>query len=109
MSETLHSRFMDANIMVDQTDAYYLDITGNINWEICQIWEEEIKVAEVTCCQDIKAMDIYAAQLPDHLQNEQSSGLALALALVMVIQTLLKHWIEFGLLIEESQSVVFLH
>ena len=26
MSETLHSKFMDANTMVDQTDAYYLDI-----------------------------------------------------------------------------------
>ena len=105
MSETLHSRFMDANIMVDQTDAYYLDITGNINWEICQIWKEEIKVAEAMHCQSIKAMDIYAAWLPDHLQDEQSSPLALA----MVIQTPLKHWIEFGLLIEESQSVVFLH
>ena len=95
--------------MVDQTDAYYLNITCNVNWEICQIWKEEIKVAEATCCQDIKAMDIYAAQLPDHLQDEQSSGLALALALAMVIQTPLEHWIEFGLLIEENQSVVFLH
>ena len=109
MSETLCSRFMDVNTMVDQTDAYYLDITGNVNREICQIWEEEIKVAEAMPCQDIKAMDIYAAWLPDHLQDEQSSGSALALALAsaMVIQTPLKHWIEFGLLIEESQSVVF--
>ena len=61
------------------------------------------------CCQDIKAMDIYAAQFPDHLQDEQSSGLALALALVTVIQTPLEHWIKFGLLIEKSHSVVFLH
>ena len=36
MSENLCSRFMDANIMVDQTDAYYLDITSNVNQEICQ-------------------------------------------------------------------------
>ena len=60
-------------------------------------------------CRDIKAMDIYAAQLPDQLQDEQSSLSALALALAMVIQTPLEHWNEFGLLIEESQSVVFLH
>ena len=65
MAETLQSRFMDANTMVDQTDAYYLDITGSIYPEICQIWEEEIKVAEVMHCQNIKAMDIYAAHLPD--------------------------------------------
>ena len=107
MSETLHSRFMNANTMVDQTDAYYLDITGNVNREIYQIWEEEIRVAEAMCCWDIKAMDIYAAWLPDQLQDEQSS--LLVSASVTVIQTPLEHWIEFGLFIEESQSVVFLH
>ena len=75
---------MDANTMVDQTNAYYLDITGSINQEICQIWEEEIKVAEAMHCQNIKTMDIYAACLPDRLLDEQSmpsvghSALALA-------------------------------
>ena len=104
---------MDANTMADQTDAYYLDITGSINLEICQIWEEEIKVAEVMRCQNIKAMDIYAARLQDRLLDERStpsvgdlasaSALASAPASATLTKTSIEHWIEFGLLVEETQ------
>jgi hypothetical protein len=109
MAETLRSRFMDANTMVDQTDAYYLDITSSINREICQIWEEEIKVAEAMRCRNIKAMDIYAARLPDRLLDERStpsvwhSASASGPASATSTKTPIERWIEFGLLVEETQ------
>jgi len=83
--DNLCARYQDATTMSMQADAYYLDIAHLVDQEIIATWEDEVQAAEGLCQTDIKAIDIYAAQLPDRLAADTSamaSSHATALAII---------------------------
>ena len=96
ITENLHTRFIDATIMVGQADGYYLEITHTVNHATLTMWEDEVKEAERMRQTDVKVMDVYAARLPDWSTGELSILPAPALAPI-------DQWMEFSLLIEEIQ------
>ena len=84
--------------MVSQANIYYLDIVHTIDPAIPGMWDDDIKAAEWMRLTDIKVMNIYAAQLPDHLGVDPALALASALA-----SALTEQWMEFAILMEETQ------
>jgi Kyakuja-Dileera-Zisupton transposase len=100
MTDNLQARYMDATIMVRETDIYYHEVTRTVDRGIITVWAGEVKAAEVTRLTDIKVMDIYAARLTDGYPRATPSASASGSA---TSTAPMDRWIEFALLVEEMQ------
>jgi Kyakuja-Dileera-Zisupton transposase len=121
MTETLRIKFHDANDMVTQADEYYSKIVQNIEPVTLMLWDEEIRQAEIDRIDDITAMDIYQARI--HSQSMSAAGKEadtarhrtnMGPAFNSVSSTVSgsaptpqEHWMEFAILVEETQLVYF--
>ncbi|KAF8964535.1 hypothetical protein BDZ97DRAFT_1918967 [Flammula alnicola] len=96
MTATLCSRSLDAKAMVAQTDKYYAELSATVDSQTMNTWENEVLGVEAMRLANVKAMDVYAARVPD--RQQQILALAPAPSASPVQQ-----WIEFSLMIEEKQ------
>jgi hypothetical protein len=101
MTETLREKYLDAKVMVSQAEENYSKIVQSIDPVTFHIWEQEIVRAEKERLKNISAMDIYRARIPSlagpvgpDSGPDPVSGPDL---------TPQEQWMEFALLVEESQ------
>ena len=92
MTENLHTTYIDSIIMAGQMDTYYLDIAHAVDPAALALWEGEVKAAKETRMRDLTVMDVYAAHFPDYQVREPVSASAL-----------IHQWMEFTLLVKETQ------
>src|SRR5271168_5183942 len=112
MTETLRSKYIDAKEMVLQATDNFTKINRTIEPVMLHIWEQEIQLAEKNRLKDISAMDIYSARIPllsgpKNKAPAQDSGPE-ADSDSDSEPTLQDQWMEFALLVEETQSVLFI-
>jgi len=106
MTDTLRSKYLDAKIMTKKAQDNYSTIVQSIDPVILHIWEEQILRAEKDRVKDISVMDVYQAQVPSMLTSSESgsepgrgrTGSDREL-------TLQEQWMEFALLLEDTQLV----
>ena len=100
MTRNLRTRYMDATAMTSRADQYHLDVACTMDRSTLTLWEDEITTAESRRSIDVKVMDIYAARVPDFLGPHAASPAESASASA---STPLDQWIEFSLLVEDTQ------
>ena len=116
MTETLRSKYMDAKEMVLQATDNFTKINRTIEPVMLHIWEQEIQLAEKNRLKDITAMDIYSARIPllsgpndrpwgPNTGSDVESDTAPESDSEPTLQD---QWMEFALLVEETQSVLFI-
>ena len=94
------------NIKVEEN---YTKILQTIDPVTFQIWEQEILHAEKDRVTNITAMDVYCARIPLTTGNARSgsgpdSGMGMDMLPVPEMDlSPQEHWMEFALLVEESQ------
>ena len=108
MTDTLREKYLDAKVMIIQSEENYSKIVQTIDPVIFHIWEQEILRAEKDRLEDIKAMDIYRARIPTmepepELDTEAGTEPAAVSASGLDTPTAQKNWMEFALLVEETQ------
>jgi hypothetical protein len=113
MTDTLRDKYMDAKVMIIQAKENYSKIVQTINPVTFHIWEQEIIRAEKSRVENITAMDIYRARIPLATQSgmateadSTASGPATEAEAGPgpgVYVTPLETWMEFALLVEETQ------
>ena len=128
MTETLREKYLDAKVMNIEAQENYTKIVQTIDPVTFNIWEQEILRAEKDRVNNITAMDVYRAQIP--FATGQASGSAAgagagsrqasgsgvgsnaaqasgpnsgASSEPSTALAPLDHWMEFALLVEESQ------
>ncbi|KAF8958979.1 hypothetical protein BDZ97DRAFT_1667832 [Flammula alnicola] len=69
MTATLCSRSLDAKAMVAQTDKYYAELSATVDSQMMNTWENEVLGVEAMRLANVKAMDIYAARVPDRQEQ----------------------------------------
>lgn len=112
MTETLCSKYLDAQDMVSQAEEYYSNIVKNIPPVNLWMWEKEIEKAEAEREENISAMDIYQAKISTLVTTGPTAapgpGVGPALSSVSNSEpTPLERWIELALYVEETQYVCF--
>jgi hypothetical protein len=103
MTDTLRSKYLDAKDMTLQAIDNYSKIVQTLDPVTLHVWEQEIQLAENNRLKDIKAMDIYSAQLPS---TSGSTGPSTDPATEMGSDSDLTpqdQWMEFALVVEETQ------
>lgn len=113
MTETLQTRYKDATAMAEQADAYYLELSQSVDMGTIHTWEKEIREAEDNRLTDIKVMDIYAARLGDRLVADPTPSSASATDSTAPPasdsqNSLTEEWIEYAILVEDTQYVIYL-
>ena len=101
MTETLRAKYLDSKDMTLQATEDYTKIVQTIKPVTLLVWEQEIQLAEKNRQQNIKAMDIYSAQIPS-----MSGPSALTMAPGPDLEsTPGEQLMEFALVVEETQWV----
>jgi hypothetical protein len=104
MTKYLCRQHKDAMLNLDEATQYFAELTNDADELAIQQWTEEIERAEQTRLVNAADMDIYGARV-GHMTREptdpSSSGSDTAPKSATEI------WLEFALLIEEQQCVIF--
>ena len=94
--------------MILQAKENYTKMVQTIEPTTLHVWEHQIQLAEQNRVKDIKAMDIYSAQIPSTAGPAITvSGPASGLALDSE-PSLQDQWMEFALVVKEAQCVYFM-
>ena len=108
MTDTLWDKYLDAKDMILQAKENYTKMVQTIEPTTLHVWEHQIQLAEQNRVKDIKAMDIYSAQIPSTAGLAITvSGPASGLALDSE-PSLQDQWMEFALVVKEAQCVYFM-
>jgi Kyakuja-Dileera-Zisupton transposase len=103
MTDTLRVKYLDAKDMNIQANENYTKIVQTVDPVTLKIWEQQILLAEKDRVKNISAMDVYQAKIPgpgSGPDSRESSGTG--------IETPQEQWMEFALLLEDTQLVFFL-
>lgn len=106
MTDTLRSKFLDAKDMTLQAKDNYSKIVQTIDPVTLNGWEHEIHNAERNRLENIKAMDIYSAQIPS--TSNPTGPMSGPGSESESDATPQDQWMEFALVVEETQSVHFI-
>ncbi|PPQ94148.1 hypothetical protein CVT25_008016 [Psilocybe cyanescens] len=99
MTKVLSTKYMDAIVMVGQTDAYFLEMSGDIAQATLNEWEDKIQSVEAMRLADIQRMDIYSAHVPDTMTDNTADIVGTEDGTNNAVRA----WLRFALLIEEKQ------
>jgi hypothetical protein len=103
MTETLRSKYLDAKDMTLAAIDNHSKIVQTLDPVTLHVWEQEIQLAEKNRLKDIKAMDIYSAQLPSASgQTGPATGPTTEMGSESDL-TPQDEWMEFALVVEETQ------
>ena len=108
MTGNLCNKYIEARETMKKAENYYIQISANVEQDTLQVWEHEVKHAEIHRMDDIAVMDIYTARLPTNLMGDidssgSASGSALALALALASTSAVDKWFEYAFMVEETQ------
>jgi hypothetical protein len=117
MTDTLRVKYLDSKDMTRQATENYTKIVHTIEPVTLHLWEQEILLAEENRVKNIKAMDIYSARIPSASGPSGPLGPTLSAsgpASVLGLgpgsdseSTPEDQWMEFALVVEETQWVTF--
>ena len=107
MTVTLREKFIDTNDMTIKAEENYSKIVKTIDPTTLNIWEQQITRAENERPQNISAMDIYQANIPGPAPGPTSGPDGCPLSGPEIDPTPQEQWMEYALLVENSQSVYF--
>ena len=105
MTDTLMAKYLDSKDMILQASKNYTKIIHTVEPVILRIWEEEIQLAEKNKLKNINAMDVYLAQIPS-TSVPMGVGLGMGVGVGVgeeLVLTPQDEWMEFALVVEESQ------
>lgn len=104
MTDTLRFKYLDTKDMTLQADENFSKIVQTIDPVTLRIWEEEIICAENNRVDNIAAMDIYQARIPlisgSGLRKASNTGPEAGPGPELTPEEV---WMEFALLVEETQ------
>lgn len=106
MTDTLRDKYLDAKDMIIEVKDNYLKMVRTIDPVTLNIWEQEILKAEKSRGNNITAMDVYRARVPlsslPGSGSDADSGPGPDTGPGIYL-TPLENWMEFALLVEETQ------
>jgi len=116
MTETLRSKYLDAKVMTKTAQDNFSKMVQTIDPFTLRIWEEQILRAEIERTKDIKAMDVYQAQISSAGSTTgtgtgtgRGTGSGSEPSGPDMILSPQEQWMEFALLLEDTQYIKFIN